>query len=207
VVAGACFITPAALITAVFAWAYVRFGALPETQGLLLGVKPAVLAVVAVMVWRLGRAAVKDFRLALVGAAVAAAFLGGASEVLALFGGGLSGMAWLRLGRPTAAPPASGALSLAKAPALSAGPAAALATAGAAAVAPWQLGLFFLKVGALLYGSGYVLLAFLEGGLVRERGWLTQQQLLDAVAVGQFTPSPLFNTATFVGYVVMAQRG
>jgi chromate transporter len=206
-VAGASFILPAALITGAFAWAYVRFGSLPQAASVLAGIKPAVLAVIAVAIWRLGKTAVKDAGLGLLGALSLAAFLFGLNPILILFGGGLLGLlakrasslgsealfifvprkngfpAWLRV----AGYAASGSIA-----------------AGALPLRPsiGQIGFFFLKVGAVLYGGGYVLLAFLEQGLVQQHAWLTRQQLLDAVAIGQFTPGPVLSAATFIGYIL-----
>jgi chromate transporter len=172
-VAGICFILPAALLTTLLAAFTLRYGALPAVAPFLRGMGPIVLAVLLTAVWRLGRVAIKNAALATIGLLVAGASLAGVGEIPALFGGGLLGMLWLRgAGRPKIL----------------------------AAVPLPLLALFFLKVGGLLYGSGYVLIAFLEGGLVHERGWLTQQQLFDAVAAGQLTPGPVFSTATFVGY-------
>ena len=197
-VAGASFIIPAALITGAFVWAYVRFGRLPQAAAILAGIKPAVLAVITIAIWRLGKTAVKDFGLAALGALALAAFLLGINPVVILFGGGLLGMIARRVTklRATAA--------LALAPLLPL-PSPATAVLFSSATIPPSLGriaLFFLKVGAVLYGGGYVLLAFLEQGLVRQHAWLTQQQLLDAVAIGQFTPGPVLSTATFIGYIL-----
>ncbi len=209
-VAGACFILPAVLITAALAWAYVRFGALPQVAALLYGIKPAVLALIFVAVWRLGKTAVKGARLALLGLAVFAASLLGASEVLVLLFGGVLGTLWLRPpGKAGPAAPHGAGITLLGA--LAGGLAKAAQAAGGAAIADtallWKLGLFFLKVGAILYGGGFVLLAFLEGGLVDTHGWLTRRQLLDAIAVGQFTPGPVLSTATFVGYLIAGAPG
>lgn len=217
VVAGSCFILPAALITGGFAWFYVRFGALPAVAPLFQGIQPAVLAIIAAALWRLGRKAWDGFRTAILGTAVAGAALLGAGEIPALAAGAILGMLWLRAAhRPPAAPPSGGAspgggaagVALAGG-ALATGSALGATGATAAAAGPTlvQLGLFFLKVGAVLYGSGYVLLAFLEGGLVQRWGWLTETQLLDAVAVGQLTPGPVLTTATFVGYLLAGVPG
>jgi len=204
-VAGAAFIFPAALITAAFAWAYVRFGNLPQASWMLAGIKPAVLAVIATAIGRLGKTAVRDAGLAALGGLSLAAFFVGLNPIAILLGGGLLGM----LGRGVVHSRAAAGLCL---PALRwsrspRGIAAVLLSASAveiAAVRPSliRIAVFFLKLGAVLYGGGYVLLAFLEQGLVRQRGWLTQPQLLDAVAIGQFTPGPVLSTATFIGYVL-----
>lgn len=210
-VAGAALIVPAMLITGLFAWAYVCYGSLPQVAPFLYGTKPAVLAVIVAAVGRLGRTAARGWRLAVTGAAVAAAAFCGANEILVLFAGGLLGMCWLRLagGGPRAGAAAGGAAAAAFGPrdAVAGAVAVAAAGAGAGALSLWKLGLFFLKVGATLYGTGYVLIAFLEGGLVHELRWLTQQQLLDAVAIGQITPGPLLTTATFVGYLLLRVPG
>lgn len=216
VVAGASFILPAALITGAFAWAYVRFGTLPQAASVLAGIKSAVIAVIGIAIWRLGKTAVKDFALAVIAGLSLAAFFLGVNPIAILFGGGIAGM----LVRRASSLRATGVISLL--PLLprrifAAGTTGRLwsilpASIGAvvlpsASLAPnrpslVRIGLFFLKVGAVLYGGGYVLLAFLEQGLVRQHAWLTQQQLLDAIAIGQFTPGPLLSTATFIGYIL-----
>ncbi len=209
VVAGACFILPAVLISGLLAWGYVRFGSIPAIAPLLYGIKPVVLAVIAGALWRLGRTAVKDWRLLIIGLAVASLSLNQGYEIAALLGGGLAGMLWMRFRSKR---PADAAMQVGLLAAAGGQPAAAavLGTATGAAVTAfpvWKLGLFFLKVGALLYGGGYVLLAFLEGGLVHDYGLLTREQLLDAVAIGQFTPGPVLSTATFIGYMVAGPAG
>lgn len=206
VVAGLCFILPAVLITAGLAWAYVEFGSLPQVAPFFYGIKPAVLAVILAAALRLGRTAVKSWRLGVVGVGVVVASLGGVNEVLALFVGGALGMLWLRLPKLKAQQRVWVLAALAGSAALGAAPAAG-AAGTAVTVSLWKLGAFFLKVGAVLYGSGYVLVAFLEGGLVHDYAWLTRRQLLDAVAIGQFTPGPVLSTATFVGYLVAGAPG
>ena len=219
-VAGASFILPAALITGAFAWAYVRFGNLPQAAAVLGGIKPAVVAVIAIAISRLGKAAVKDIGLAVLGVLALAGFFAGLNPIVILFGGGLLGMLVRRpvLARAPNATlvaiiPASrsffarvvgesyfGYATAATVVPVAAGIAIARPSVG-------QVALFFLKLGAVLYGGGYVLLAFLEQGLVRQHGWLTQQQLLDSVAIGQFTPGPVFSTATFIGYLLAGAPG
>ena len=202
-VAGACFIVPAALITGAFAWAYVRFGSLPQAASVLAGIKPAVLAVIAIAIWRLGRTAVKDAGLAVIGGLSLAAFFLGLDPILILFGGGLLGMLARRAASLRSNTTACLQMLWVGRP-LSVTAALTASTAATVAVRPsvGKIALFFLKVGAVLYGGGYVLLAFLEQGLVQQHAWLTQQQLLDAVAIGQFTPGPVLSTATFIGYIL-----
>ncbi len=205
-VAGSSFILPAVLITGGFAWLYVRFGSLPAVEPFLYGIKPAVLAVILGALWKLGREAVRGWRLGVIGGAVAIAALFGMDEVVVLLVGAVLGMAWLRLaGRDPGLLPL--ALVAPRPPAREAALAASAVAGAAAGVSLWKLGLFFLKVGAVLYGSGYVLVAFLEGGLVNDYGWLTEAQLLDAIAIGQFTPGPVLSTATFVGYLIAGVPG
>jgi chromate transporter len=212
-VAGASFILPAALITGAFAWAYVRFGALTQAVSVLSGVKAAVIAVIAIAICRLGKTAVKNLPLAAIGGLALGAFFLGVNPIAILFGGGLLGMLSSRASNFRAA--AAQALSSAFSPRIFRAEGASalwsrsfgvVIVASAAAVVErpsmYRIGLFFLKVGAVLYGGGYVLLAFLEQGLVQQHRWLTHQQLLDAVAIGQFTPGPVLSTATFIGYIL-----
>jgi len=215
-VAGACFITPPVLMVGALAWGYVRFGALPGAQGLLYGVKPVVIAIIARALWGLVRRAVKSTWLGVLGLAAVVATASGVSELVVLAAGAAAaGLAQTMSGggrRPEstaggalAAAPAS-FVSLAGAHARAAVLAAGSASA-AAAVSFGTLFAVFLKAGAVLFGSGYVLLAFLRADLVGRLGWLTEQQLLDAVAVGQVTPGPVFTTATFIGYVLGGPAG
>jgi len=212
VVAGASFIVPAALITAAVAWAYVRFGTVPLAESLLAGVKPAVIAVILIAVWRLGKIAVHDVWLAVLGVAALAAFLGKLSPMLILAGGGAIGMVVQRMNQlqrrtPSDSSKLSAGLILLKKSFLlpSLLPGAMVAAVGlpvTKSVPLARLAWFFLKVGAVLYGGGYVLFAFVDQGLVRDLHWLTQQQVLDAIAIGQFTPGPVLSTATFIGYLL-----
>ncbi len=222
-VAGASFILPAALITGAFAWAYVRFGSLPQAGSVLAGIKSAVIAVIAIAIWRLGKSAVRDAGLAALGVLAFAAFFIGLNPIAILFGGGLIGMLVRRAGslRAAAATLVSNVFplrvltsstwkNLRIAPLRSTSLIAAVSfAAGTTAARPTvgKIALFFLKVGAVLYGGGYVLLAFLEQGLVQQHAWLTRQQLLDAVAIGQFTPGPVLSTATFIGYILGGAPG
>ena len=198
---GACFIVPAMLMVGALAWAYVRFGARPEITWLLYGIKPVVIAIVVQAIWGLARTAVKGPGLAAVGVAVLGLALLGVNELVLLFGGAVAGALVVGGRRATAL------LAVSVAPALAAaGPALAQAAVGGA---PTLGTLFFtfLKIGAVLYGSGYVLMAFLRNDFVHRLGWLSDQQLLDAVSIGQVTPGPVFTTATFIGYLVAGFPG
>jgi chromate transporter len=196
-VAGICFILPAALIVTAIACAYVRFGKLPQAEGLLYGIKPVIIAVVVQALWILSRAAVKTKWLALAGLiGVALSFLG-VNELIILFGTGLALIITRSLVQRNSAMPLLGIV-----------PTVPLATTSvAASFGLWPLFLFFLKVGSVLFGSGYMLLVFLRADLVERWHWLTENQLMDAIAVGQFTPGPVFTTATFIGYVLHGSTG
>lgn len=201
IAAGLCFILPAALIVLVLAVLYVEYGTTPTAEWLLYGIKPVIIAVVAQAMWGLSKTAVKSRLLGIIGAAVFVLYLWGVNELLLLFGGGLLFMLVnnaVRL-RHLRGQASAFVLTLSGLPGALFAPAAASA---ATSVSLSALFLTFLKIGAVLYGSGYVLLAFLRNDFVERLGWLTNQQLLDAVAVGQFTPGPVFTTATFIGYVM-----
>lgn len=205
VVAGTCFILPAFLIVSVIGWVYTRYGQLPRVGHVLYGVKPVIIAVVLQAIWGLTRGAAKTKLLAAVGVAcVALGFLGVNELLLLVLAGGFVTLLRLVARRSEGggtAPPSVKALL----PGLPLG-----GVVAATAVPGFSLGglfLFFLKVGSILYGSGYVLLAFLRADLVERWGWLTEAQLLDAVAVGQVTPGPVFTTATFIGYVLGGASG
>ena len=191
-IAGICFIVPASLATLALAWAYVRYGHFPQAQGLLYGAKPVMVAIIAQAVWRLGRMALHGWKLGVLGAAcLAAAFAGLPPVAILLVAGALTlaasglnmrpssshGMAWLVTGTAGAS--------------------------GAGVVASLvPIALTFLKLGVVVFGSGYVLLAFLHADLIDRLHWITEQQLLDAITAGQVTPGPVFATATFLGYLL-----
>jgi chromate transporter len=198
-VAGACFIFPAAFIVGLLAWVYVHSGSLPAVQAVFYGIKPVVVAIVAMALWGLARTAVRSVWLALLGILAVIGVVAGVHELLVLaICGVTAGLASARR-----APAATLAIAGPVAPAALVLPAAAAATA----VSLSELALVFAKAGAFLFGSGYVLVAFLRADLVERLRWLTEQQLLDAIAVGQFTPGPVFTTATFVGYVLGGTPG
>lgn len=190
-VAGLAFIIPAVAIVLVLAWAYVAYGATPAGEALLYGVKPVVVAIIGAALVAFARTALAGPLRIVVACAVAGLWIIGVNELVLLAAGAVS-VAAVRSG--TGHPWAAVGLVLP-------------ATAAVTTVNLLTLGAVFLKAGALLYGSGYVLLAFLRGDLVERLGWLTDAQLLDAVAVGQVTPGPLFTTATFVGYVLAGVPG
>ncbi len=201
-VAGISFILPAALIATACGWAYVRFGAAPSARGLLYGVKPVILGVVAQAIWGLLPSATKTTGLRFVGLGAGALAVFGASEVVVLLGAGAVAVTMRRAAGPRAGARPEGVI----APLL---PAAGAAAAGTVAAGVGLPSLFwvFLKIGSLLFGSGYVLLAFLRTELVERLGWLTEAQLIDAVAIGQVTPGPLFSTATFIGFLISGPSG
>ncbi len=204
ILAGACFIIPAALIVSAIAWAYVRFGSLPRAQGMLYAIKPVVVAIIIQALGRLGRTGLRTPALAVIAAFAVLLSRIGVSPVLVLVVAGILSAAIFAMKGRLLGVSAFGASGI-----LLGTVAAATATATAAAI-PATLGrlfLSFLKIGAVVFGSGYVLLAFLQAEFVQRLHWLTNQQLLDAVAVGQFTPGPLFTTATFIGYVVAGWPG
>lgn len=195
IVAGGCFILPAMAIVLAFAWAYVRYGDLPQVQWILYGVTPVIIAIVVQALWGLARKAAKNSWLIGLGAAVFVLYLLGAGEILLLFAAGLVYMLFRNA-------PArwSGPAALSPWPLLLLAQGAQL-PALAAPSGLVTLFLLFLKIGSVLYGSGYVLLAFLQTDFVERLGWISNSQLIDAVAVGQFTPGPVFTTATFIGYL------
>jgi len=209
IVAGVCFILPAACMVGVLAWVYVHFGKVPAVSGILYGIKPVVIAVILQALWGLGRTAIKTWSIAVVGLiSVGLSAWGLHPLLLLLIAGGAVVLAdqLIPSGRKIVLAPLSILRSAARWPkSLAAATSAALGAA-----VPLSLGslfLVFLKFGAVIFGSGYVLLAFLRADLVVHRGWLTDTQLVDAIAIGQVTPGPVFTTATFIGYLLYGASG
>jgi len=211
IVAGCCFIIPAAVMVSVIAWAYVRFGSLPKAEGVLSVIKPAVVAIVVQALAKLGRTGVRTILLAVIAVLAAVLSLLGVSPVLVLvFAGSVSAAALEMKSRLPGAVGFSKVAGLQKVLGLPKVVAGAMAVAAVGAAFPVGLGrlfLSFVKIGSVVFGSGYVLLAFLQTEFVERLHWLTEKQLIDAVAVGQFTPGPVFTTATFIGYVVAGWAG
>lgn len=195
IVAGTAFILPAVMLVVCLAWVYRRYGTLPQVAGLLFGVKPVVVALITHAVWSLARTALKNAGLAALAAVVIACAVSGMNVILLLIA---AGMLWMliREGRKVFHSSAAGAASFGVPFANASG-----------AVGMGPVFLYFLKVGAVLFGSGYVLLAVLRTDLVVRLKWLSDAQLLDAIAVSQATPGPFFTVATFIGYLLGGIRG
>ncbi|MBD2163647.1 chromate efflux transporter [Calothrix membranacea FACHB-236] len=199
-VAGSCFILPAMVIVWVLAAIYAHYQTVPQVGWLLYGIKPVIIAIVLLAVWNLGKKAAKDVPTSIAGVVAIAAYFAGLNEILVLILLGIAVMLvknWQTRGNTTGAflLPFSGVF-------------AQIGSTAAITSISWvNVFLFFLKIGCVLYGSGYVLLAFLQRDLVERNHWLTSQQLLDAVAIGQFTPGPVFTTATFIGYLLAGNTG
>jgi len=199
--AGGCFILPSALMVGVIAWAYVRFGSLPQLAGALYSIKPVVIGVIVQALWNLAPKALKGSSLlGVIGAGACIASALGVDAIAVLLGSGITAVVAHRVRDG----------SEKNGVALSCGPVAVGAAGAAVAAVTVGLGivfLTFLKIGALVFGSGYVLLALLRADLVDRLHWLSEAQLLDAVAVGQVTPGPVFTTATFIGYIIAGAWG
>lgn len=192
--AGVCFIGPAVLLTGLLAYLYIEYGELPAIAPFLLGIKPAVLAIIVGAIYKLGKKALKSWQLGLIGVLVVIANFMGISEVACILGGGVLGMLW--------ASAREGKTLRSYAPIL-----LFWFSSAGMKLTTTNLFLVFLKVGSVLFGSGYVLVAYLDGELVEKLGWLTKSELLDAIAIGQFTPGPVLSTATFVGYQIQGWQG
>jgi chromate transporter len=199
VVAGLAFIVPAMLITGASGWAYVRFGSVPAAGWLLYGVKPVILSVVVQAIWGLAPKAARNIPLRVLGAVAALLAVFGVNEIAVLFSVGAVAAVVERVVSGKRSDNGIHQLAPVLPFAISAG--------AASAVTLRSLFWVFLKTGSVLFGSGYVLIAFLREDLVKRLGWLTEAQLIDAIAVGQVTPGPVFTTATFVGYVLAGPRG
>lgn len=197
VVAGVCFILPAVLITALFAWLYRQYGQLPAVQPFIYGIKPAIIAIILSAIVPLAKKSLKGTETALYGLAALALALVGVNEILVMFGAGFLALAVKAIRDRQLRSGMNGIFPLALLQVI-ASPVAALSHA--------RLFLIFLKIGAILYGSGYVLFAFLDAELVA-KGLLTRHELMDAIAVGQFTPGPVFSSVTFIGYQISGWTG
>ena len=198
IVGGLGFIIPAAIITGVLAFFYTRYQALPQLDSILGGIKPAIMAVIAGAILKLGKAAVKSYPLALLGLLVIAASFAGINELTAIISAGVAGMIIMRA-KDKAACGNVGTLF----PLL----AAQTAISTVAGYSSIQLFWVFFKIGSLLFGTGYVLVAYVNTELVEGLGWITSEQLLDAIAIGQFTPGPVLSSATFIGYLLDGPKG
>ncbi|MBK8504229.1 MAG: chromate efflux transporter [Saprospiraceae bacterium] len=192
-VAGLCFIFPAVVITSFFAWLYQKYGQLPEVEPFIYGIKPAVISIILMATFRLSRKAIKNLELAILGFVTVVACLLGLNEIAALFGSGIVAVIIYSISRNQNRMHDFIPLFI-------------FSAADPLKIGTLKIFFSFLKVGAILYGSGYVLFAFLDAELVAN-GWLTRQVLIDSVAVGQITPGPVLSTATFIGWQMNGIEG
>lgn len=197
IVAGICFILPAVLITGIFAWLYKLYGQLPQIQPFVYGIKPAIIAIILAAIYPLARKSLKTTELGIIGVAALTLSLLHFNEILVMFGAGFFLMFRTAIRHRTSGNTAASFFPL-----------TLVQASGTALISSANLNLFlvFLKIGAILYGSGYVLFAFLDAELV-SNGLLTRRQLIDAIAVGQFTPGPVFSSVTFIGYQINGLTG
>ncbi len=210
IVAGCCFLLPAFFIVLALAWIYVRYGDLPQIEAALYGIKPVIIAIVVQALWSLTRKGVKNYLLGFILAMAIGANACGMNELVVLIVGGLVAaifgtpdIPWIKKRKSMALLLLFSVVFLTIV--LFWIPRAL--TGGTGNLSQSALFYYFLKIGSVMYGSGYVLLAFLQGDMVDKLQWLTPQQLLDAIAVGQATPGPLFTSATFIGYLLSSYWG
>ncbi|PKH68348.1 chromate transporter [Flavobacterium sp. ALD4] len=197
IVAGICFIVPAVMLTGIFAWLYKDYGQLPEIQPFLYGIKPAIIAIILGAIFPLAKKSLKTVQLGIIGCIVLLLSLLQFNEIMLLFGAGFLALFWNSFTNKISDKKGNNWIPLMLFP-----------VSKTALLAPTNFNLFliFLKIGAILYGSGYVLFAFLDAELVA-KGLLTRTELIDAIAVGQFTPGPVFSSVTFVGYQINGISG
>lgn len=201
-VAGSCFILPAAIIVATIAWGYVKYGALPQVAGILYGIKPVIIAVVLQALWRFGKTALKTKAIVIIGIISLILNVAGVNELLVLAVAGVIAGIERFIGQRESRSTKQRSFLLPTLPISQIARVTGAIPVAAASFSLWSLFLFFIKVGSVLFGSGYVLLAFLRADLVERWHWLSESQLIDAIAVGQVTPGPVFTTATFIGYIL-----
>jgi chromate transporter len=195
IVSGLCFILPAVFITAIFAWLYKDYGQLPEILPFLYGIKPAIIAIILGAIFPLAKKSFKTVQLGIIGAIVLVLSLFHINEIMLLFGAGFLSLFWFSIKDKNSTN--KNWIPLGILP---------VSQTTLVATGNWNLFLIFLKIGAILYGSGYVLFAFLDAELVA-KGLLSRSELIDAIAVGQFTPGPVFSSVTFVGYQINGISG